>query len=228
MLENHDGVSLKSFQGGILQPSPSTHSLRSLGLTRLPGPSQPHSRQPSLHGLPAQGPLHGLPLTPAVTPALQHRQLQPPQVPPHLSQPYTINGMAVGPGEIPNGAGPFVNGGLHNTSDDSIRSSQAHNGPVMFDPRGSQRSQMVANMGGMDTSLESVGGTRHPQPGVQLQPLQPLMSSGRPGPKLVPGRMSGAKSPGPVTRSQGLPARPESRTGSRQNNRSNIIPSTAV
>ena len=227
MLENHDGVSLKSFQGGILQPSPSTHSLRSLGLTRLPAPSQPHSRQPSLHGLPAQGPLQGLPglpLTPAVTPALQHRQMGPP----HLSQPYTINGVAVGPGEIPNGAGPFVNGGLHNTSDDSIRSGQAQAGPVMFDPRGSQRSQMVANMGGLDTSLESVGGTRHPQPGVQVLPLQPLSGAARPHTKLVPGRMSGAKSPGPVTRSQGLPARPESRTSSRQNNRSNIIPSTAV
>ena len=226
MLENHDGVSLKSFQGGILQPSPSTHSLRSLGLTRVVQPpppvSQPHSRQPSLHGLPAQGPLQGLPLTPAVTPSLQHRQVQPPQVPPHLSQPYTINGMAVGPGEIPNGAGPFVNGGLHNTSDDSIRSSQA-NGNVMFDPRGSQRGQMMANM---DTSLESVGGTRHP-PGVQVLPLQPL-SVARPHTKLVPGRMGGQKSPGPVTRSQGLPARPESRSSGRQNNRSNIIPSTAV
>ena len=162
--------------------------------------------------------MQGLPLTPAVTPSLQHRQ---------LGQPYTINGVAVGPGEIPNGAGPFVNGGLHNTSDDSIRSGQnSQPGTVMFDPRGSQRSQMVNNMGGMDTSLESVGGTRHP-PGVQVLPLQPL-SGARPHTKLVPGRMSGAKSPGPVTRSQGLPARPESRTGSRQNNRSNIIPSTAV
>ena len=236
MLENQDGVSLKSFQGGTLQPSPSTHSLRSLGLTRVVPPpvSQPHSRAGSVmgrpNGLPAQGPLQGMAITPAVTPTPQHRQL-PPQVPQHqqlpLSQPYTINGMAVGPGEMPNGAGPFVNGGLHNTSDDSIRSghSQTNPGQVMFDPRGSQRGQMMM-MGNMDTSLESVGGTRHP-PGVQVLPLQPL-SVARPHTKLVPGRMGGQKSPGPVTRSQGLPARPESRTSGRQNNRSNIIPSTAV
>merc|ERR1719410_107411 len=69
-LENQDGVSLKSFQGGVLQPSPSTHSLRSLGLTRVAGPPQPH----------------------------------------------TVQGLAVGPGELPNTAGPFVNGGMHDLS----------------------------------------------------------------------------------------------------------------
>ena len=37
-----------------------------------------------------------------------------------VGNPVMQQGMAVGAGEIPNGAGPFVNGGLHNTSDDSI------------------------------------------------------------------------------------------------------------
>merc|ERR550525_624391 len=70
MLENHDGVSLKSFQGGILQPSPSTHSLRSLGLTRVvPPPAQPHNMMMVNRGLPAQGPMQGV--TPAVTPTPQ-------------------------------------------------------------------------------------------------------------------------------------------------------------
>lgn len=86
-LENQDGVSLKSFQGGVLQPWPSTHSLRSLGLTREGGPvvNGGHSRapsqagfvrQPSLHGLPAQGPVQGMMVvTPAVTPTPQHRPM---------------------------------------------------------------------------------------------------------------------------------------------------------
>ena len=93
-----------------------------------------------------------LPPTPALTPAMQHRQNG---VTPAMAiqsamvgNPMMQQGMAVGPGEIPNGAGPFVNGGLHNTSDDSIRSGQSNTGNVMFDPRGSQRSQMMANMGG--------------------------------------------------------------------------------
>ena len=65
-----------------------------------------------------------LPPTPALTPAMQHRQTG---VTPAMAiqsamvgNPMMQQGMAVGPGEIPNGAGPFVNGGLHNTSDDSI------------------------------------------------------------------------------------------------------------
>ena len=33
-------------------------------------------------------------------------------------------GFTVGPGEAPNSAGPFHNGGLHNTSDDSILTGQ--------------------------------------------------------------------------------------------------------
>ena len=65
-----------------------------------------------------------LPPTPALTPAMQHRQNG---VTPAMAiqsamvgNPMMQQGMAVGAGEMPNGAGPFVNGGLHNTSDDSI------------------------------------------------------------------------------------------------------------
>ena len=220
-LENQDGVSLKSFQGGVLQPSPSTHSLRSLGLTRVAGPPQPppHSRQPSLvlgrgpGGLPAQGPVQGL-VTPAVTPTPQHRAM------PVLSQPYTVQGLAVGPGELPNTAGPFVNGGMHDLSHDSLQSQQS--GGLQFDPRASGRVLQPP------ASLEAA-----PQP-----PPAPLTAARPPG-KLVPGRMSGGgdrgrpppKSPGPAPRHNGNGAagsRPESRAASRANRGVGFIPSTSV
>lgn len=236
-LENHDGVSLKSFQGGVLQPSPSTHSLRSLGLTRVQVPPmnggqminggppsmggpQPHSRQPSfgmgrqpsLHGLPAQGPVMGMPpgqggaFTPAVTPTPQHRPMPVP-----VGQPYTINGVSVGPGEIPNNAGPFINGG-HDLSNDSIMSQQS--GGHQFDPRGSGRAQPPVQM---DSGLPS----KYPPPSAMpmSQPKTPT--------KLVPGRMSQNsdkwRQPGAETGS-----RPQSRAGGRANRGAGVIPSTAV
>ena len=223
-LENQDGVSLKSFQGGVLQPSPSTHSLRSLGLTRVVGPPAAvpgnHSRapsvvmgrQPSLHGLPAQGPVQGM-MTPAMTPTPQHRPMPP------VSAPFTMNGMVGGPGELPNNnnAGPFVNGGTysHDISNDSFNSQHSSNGVPGYDPRGSRR-------------------------GAPEPVMQPLSQTRTPT-KLVPGRMSQnsdinknkqqqpPKSPGPGVRQQnGLPSsRPESRAG-RQNRGVGVIPSTAV
>jgi hypothetical protein len=78
-----------------------------------------------------------LPPTPALTPAMQHRGITPAMAiqsamagnpmagHPMAGRPMMQQGVAVGPGEIPNGAGPFVNGGLHNTSDDSIMTGQA-------------------------------------------------------------------------------------------------------
>ena len=235
-LENHDGVSLRSFTGAPLQPSPSTHSLRSLGLTRVGGPQpQPHSRQPSLVMNGRQPIMNGLPiqsLTPAVTPTPQHRPMPGPpapmmqmtQLPPQLSQPYTVQGMAVGPGEIPNSAGPFINGGMHDLSNDSIQSQQS--GGLQFDPRAGPRRGPAQPQ--MDASL----GLGPPQANVvpMSQPRAPT--------KLVPGRMSQnsdknrppPKSPGPGPRpiiNGGPASKPESRAGPRAA-RGGFLPSTAV
>lgn len=242
LLDNQDGVSLRSMPGATLQPSPSTHSLRSLGLRPVAPPVPNHgptvisgmqipngvptanSRPQSIaggqiQGLSSQALQKSLPPTPAVTPSMLHKGLQGLQgsgrgAP--VTQPLTQSGVAVGPGEIPNGGGPFVNGGLHNTSDDSILTSQSS--VVGYDLRGSKRVNM-------DTSLESVGGTKYPPP--------PL-SQPRPHTKLVPGRMSQnsgqhqrqPKSPGPQTRQQPPPSRPDSRASGRQSR--GVIPSTAV
>ena len=232
-LENHDGVSLRSFTGGPLQPSPSTHSLRSLGLTRIPGPAslpQPHSRQPSLVMTNGRQPImNGLPvntLTPAVTPSLQHRPMPGPPVPmmpmSQMSQPYTVQGVAVGAGEIPNNAGPFINGGMHDLSNDSLQSQQS--GGLQFDPRapGLRR--------GPQPQMEASLGLGSGQPQAMSQPRTPG--------KLVPGRMSQAsdkgrpppKSPGPGPRpimNGGPTSRPESRAASRAT-RGGFLPSTAV
>lgn len=134
-------------------------------------------------------------------------------------------GVSVGPGEIPNTAGPFVNGGLHNTSDDSIMTGQA-----------SMNSNRVSLR--PDTDLESLGGTQHQ--GAFHQPgLAPL---GRPQAKLVPGRMSGRGAPSPGPQMRGAPSpgpqaagarapnnqartRPDSRAGRPSRT---VIPSTSV
>lgn len=245
LLDNQDGVSLRSIPGATIQPSPSTHSLRSLGLRPVAPPVPNHgppsvisgmqipSRGPSSMGRPqsiaggqmqdlsTQALQKSLPPTPAVTPAMLHKGLQGLQgsqrgMP--VTQTMTQSGFAVGPGEIPNGAGPFVNGGLHNTSDDSILTNQSS--VVGSDPRGSRKVNM-------DQSLESIGGTKYP---TQVQP----MTQPRPHTKLVPGRMSQnsgqqqrlPKSPGPQTRQQAPPSRPDSRASGRQTR--GIIPSTAV
>ena len=99
-----------------------TSSMKFLLTTLSPGglpQSRPVSRGPVM--MAAQ---KSLPPTPALTPAMQHRQNG---VTPAMAiqsamvgNPMMQQGMAVGAGEMPNGAGPFVNGGLHNTSDDSI------------------------------------------------------------------------------------------------------------
>ena len=245
LLDNQDGVSLRSIPGATIQPSPSTHSLRSLGLRPVAPPVPNHgppsvisgmqipSRGPSSMGRPqsiaggqmqdlsTQALQKSLPPTPAVTPAMLHKGLQGLQgsqrgMP--VTQTMTQSGFAVGPGEIPNGAGPFVNGGLHNTSDDSILTNQSS--VVGSDPRGSRKVNM-------DQSLESIGGTKYP---TQVQP----MTQPRPHTKLVPGRMSQnsgqqqrlPKSPGPQTRQQAPSSRPDSRASGRQTR--GIIPSTAV
>ena len=234
-LENHDGVSLRSFTGAPLQPSPSTHSLRSLGLTRIPGPVSlppPHSRQPSLVMTNGRQPImNGLPvntLTPAVTPNLQHRPMPGPPVPmmpmAQMSQAYTVQGLAVGAGEIPNNAGPFINGGMHDLSNDSLQSQQSSG--LQFDPRASGPRR------GPQPQMEAGLGLGQPQ----AAPL-PMSQPRAPG-KLVPGRMSQAsdkarpppKSPGPGPRpiiNGGPASRPESRAASRAT-RGGFLPSTAV
>jgi len=178
-----------------------------------------------------------LPPTPALTPAMQHRQNG---VTPAMAiqsamvgNPMMQQGMAVGAGEMPNGAGPFVNGGLHNTSDDSIMMGSSASNRVSLRP---------------DTDTESVGSRVQPGQAQQPQQLAPL---GRPQGKLTPGRMSGrgAPSPGPQSAGPRAPAaagqgggqpaggqqrpaapqqarqRPESRAGRQART---IIPSTSV
>ena len=54
-----------------------------------------------------------------------------------MSGAYTVQGVAVGAGEIPNNAGPFINGGMHDLSNDSLQSQQS--GGLQFDPRAGPR-----------------------------------------------------------------------------------------
>lgn len=169
-----------------------------------------------------------LPPTPHLTPALSHRGVTPAQAiqSSMVGRPAMQQGFTVGPGEAPNSAGPFVNGGLHNTSDDSILTGQ-----------GSLASARVSHH--PDQSLESLGGTQH----HRQQETQPLVAMGRPQTKLVPGRMSGrgAPSPGPHRaqasrpQSRGPEPRPQSRgpepgarPQSRAGKQARIIPSTSV
>merc|ERR1711944_203943 len=103
-----------------------------------------------------------------------------------VGNPMMQQGVAVGAGEIPNGAGPFVNGGLHNTSDDSIMMGGSASNRVNLRP---------------EADMESLASRVQPQP-QQLAPL------GRPQGKLTPGRMSGrgAPSPGPQSAGPRAPA----------------------
>merc|ERR1719264_2213164 len=235
----------------LAQGEGSVHSLRALGLQAIPPPVPGHApsfaplmnggpqSRPASRGPAMMGAQKSLPPTPALTPAMQHRQTG---VTPAMAiqsamvgNPVMQQGMAVGPGEIPNGAGPFVNGGLHNTSDDSIMMGSSASNRVNLRPEADME------------SLASRG-----QPGSFQQQPQQLAPLGRPQGKLTPGRMSGrgAPSPGPQSAGQRAPAaggqgggqpaggqqqrpaapqqarqRPESRAGRQART---IIPSTSV
>ena len=139
--------------------------------------SRPVSRGPGMMG--AQ---KSLPPTPALTPAMQHRQtgvtpamaIQSAMVGNSMMQ----QGMAVGPGEIPNGAGPFVNGGLHNTSDDSIMMGSSASNRV-----GKKCLNMkILTINWVPGELEARG--RYGEPGQQraawiVQPTTPTTCSSR-------------------------------------------------
>merc|ERR1719264_310772 len=191
----------------LAQGEGSVHSLRALGLQAIPPPVPGHApsfaplmnggpqSRPASRGPAMMGAQKSLPPTPALTPAMQHRQtgvtpamaIQSAMVGNSMMQ----QGMAVGPGEIPNGAGPFVNGGLHNTSDDSIMMGSSASNRVNLRPEADME------------SLASRG-----QPGSFQQQPQQLAPLGRPQGKLTPGRMSGrgAPSPGPQSAGQRAPA----------------------
>lgn len=90
--------------------------------------------RPGSRGPPSMVGQKSLPPTPAMTPAMQHRgngvtpamAIQSAMAGGNMvTSSMMQQGVSVGPGEIPNTAGPFVNGGLHNTSDDSIMTGQA-------------------------------------------------------------------------------------------------------
>lgn len=123
-------------------------------------------------------------------------------------------GVVVGPGEMPNGAGPFVNAALHNTSDDSILTNQSSRTSLQGAAaaartqqqqlRSSQRSSAAATHP-QQPSLESLGGTRFNPASIADHPLnnggnrqmqmannyvpEPLGVPKSAG-KLMPGRMS--------------------------------------
>ncbi len=126
-------------------------------------------------------------------------------------------GLVVGPGEMPNGAGPFVNAAaLHNTSDDSILTNQssktslqgaanAARSQQQQQLRNSQRSSAAAATHPQQPSLESLGGTRFNPASIADHPLnnggnrQMQMANNyvpeplgvpRSAGKLMPGRMS--------------------------------------
>ena len=90
--------------------------------------------RPASRGPPGMAGQKSLPPTPAMTPAMQHRgngvtpamAIQSAMAGGNMVTSSMLQqGVSVGPGEVPNTAGPFVNGGLHNTSDDSIMTGQA-------------------------------------------------------------------------------------------------------
>ena len=225
--------------GGNLQPSPSLHSLGVLGLRPVPPPSAAVVGN-SGRATPAMQ--KSLPPTPALSqrggptsPQQQQQQssmmmMMPPNgggavVTPSLSQ----RGLVVGPGEIPNTAGPFVNGGIHNTSDDSILTNQSvgGGGMVTMTPRGGGggggRYPPHTNNGGMHVqpSLESLGGSRYeaadPPPDARTMQADPLLHQQQPlglprtHTKLMPGRMGGGGAAPQQPSRQ--PPRPLSRAG---------------
>lgn len=168
----------------------------------------------------------------SLTPSLLQKSLPPT---PALSQ----KGFAVGPGEMPNGAGPFANAGLlHNTSDDSILTNQSAGGGGHLgnDPRGSGRASGVSSAHAsrlllqqqQQPSLETLGGSRYTEPyanrnSTPVGDPQP-MGLPRSQAKLVPGRMSQPASAGPQ---QQQPSRPQSRASGRGSGRG-VVPFTAV
>ena len=92
---------------GGMQHSPSLHSLGVLGLRPVPPPVPEHgapSGPPSI--APSLAPTMMMKSLPP-TPALSQRGLLQGEITPNVSQ----RGLVVGPGETPNGAGPFVNAG---------------------------------------------------------------------------------------------------------------------
>merc|ERR1719323_1885680 len=120
--------------------------------------SRPVSRGPVM--MAAQ---KSLPPTPALTPAMQHRQTGvTPAMAIHsamVGNPMMQQGVAVGAGEIRNGAGPFVNGGLHNTSDDSIMMGGSASNRVNLRP---------------EADMESLASRVQPGQAQQPQQLAPL------------------------------------------------------
>ena len=161
---------------------------------------------------------------------------------PALSQ----KGIAVGPGEMPNGAGPFSNAGmLHNTSDDSILTNQSglsmNGGGVSGRSTatvGSAHASRLLLQQQQQPSLETLGGSRYTEPYAtnrlgcgdpQPMGLPQAASGGQQ--KLVPGRMSqpaaaSAAVPGPQQQ-QPQPSRPQSRASARGSGRG-VVPFTAV
>ena len=160
---------------GGLAHSPSLHSLGVLGLRPvLPPLSNPPSARPSLPPTPALSQRGGGEVAPT-TPALSTR------------------GFVVGPGEMPNGSGPFVNGGIHNISDDSILT-------------GSMSGGYTKPMNGYHEPPQQMMSQQQ-----QQFPLQP-MGVPRSHVKLMPGRMGGAAPPPQQQRQQQQqPSRPQSR-----------------
>ena len=168
----------------------------------------------------------------SLTPSLLPKGSLPPT--PALSQ----KGIAVGPGEMPNGAGPFSNGGLlHNTSDDSILTNQS--GLFMSGGSGRVSSAHTSRLTLQQQqqpqpSLETLGGSRYTEPYATNRLSSPL-GGGDPQPmglpraaaagqsKLVPGRMSQPAGP-----QQQQPSRPQSRASGRAGAGRGVVPFTAV
>ena len=122
-----------------------------------------------------------LPPTPALTPAMQHRQTG---VTPAMAiqsamvgNPVMQQGVAVGAGEIPNGAGPFVNGGLHNTSDDSIMLGTSASNRVRESSENIEGEFQLINLQVSlkpETDMESLSSRVQPGAFQQPQQLAPL------------------------------------------------------
>ena len=156
------------------------------------------------------------------TPALSHRE---PGVAP-TTPAMSTRGFVVGPGEMPNGAGPFVNGGIHNISDDSILTS----GSGGYTPIKQQQQQFVPQQ----LQPQQLMQQQLQQQQQQQIPLQP-MGVPRSHTKLMPGRMGGANAQQPTQQQQlqilrqqqqsrpqsrgppqQQPSRPQSRAGGNQ------------
>jgi hypothetical protein len=165
----------------------------------------------------------------SLTPSLLQKGSLPPT--PALSQ----KGIAVGAGEIPNGAGPFANAGMvHNTSDDSILTNQS--GLIMNGSgrASSAHASRLLLQQQQQPSLETLGGSRYTEPYATNRLSTPLVSDPQPmglpranpaGPqKLVPGRMS---QPVPQQQ-QSQPSRPQSRASGRAGSGRGVVPFTAV